>query len=152
MRYFRIIFCLLTFLVVSTGSYAQHKLVGTWTAVTLTVSDMVYIDMEKDLIQIDNRFIKLYNKKNVNDSASLRHALLKDLEKLSFTIDEAGTIYENSEHDKMGQYNTGDNTITFIDATRKKEKILPLEMKDGLLKFVSPVDEDKLVLWLKKIR
>ncbi|MCP9752050.1 hypothetical protein [Ferruginibacter sp. HRS2-29] len=134
----------------SGNSYAQQSLSGTWTAVSLTVSDQVYIDMEKDSIHIEMSFIKIYGRKDIKDSAGLRRALLKDFSKLVFTIDKEGSIYENSEHEKMGHYNASDNTITFIDNTRKKEKTLPVEMKDGLLKFVSPVAEDKVVLWCRK--
>jgi hypothetical protein len=141
------------------SSFAQtaSKLAGKWNAVTVDISELVYVNIDKDSVQISDKMIAELEKSGEMDSSTkattmaiLKSSLLGAFKKMSFTIDDKGGIYESDKDKKIGQIDAVKNTITFTDEDTKTEKTIPVEMKNGLLKLMIVDAEDVLEIWCRK--
>ncbi len=142
---------------------AQTDITGKWGVSTIDVPGNMFVDVSKDSIFLSPAMIDEMTKEGAGDSASrqmvigiLKNAMVKAFTEMTMVVENDGSItqYANGvKGDKIGQLNSAKNTVTYTDEKTGRQKTLPVETKDGLLKLLLPADDNEgdLTLWCKKI-
>jgi len=143
----------------STNLLAQAKIEGQWKPVYIDIPGQIYLHIEKDSIHLTDDFWEKADGASTMDSTAkatvagaVKSGLMAGFTKINFLIDDKGDIYQTADNNKkIGQYDAAKNTLTFSDTDPQSKKVIPVEMKDGLLKFTLPGNkEEEIFIWCRK--
>lgn len=144
-----------------TSIKAQTQVYGKWQVSIVDMPKNMYIDIDKDSIHVEPEILQKIS--SAEDSLAkhmfisyIKSNLVNGFKLMVISIEENGDIYygtfDKPKSEIAGKYDPLKSTFTIFDENPKKNKTIPVEFQNGLMKFIYGMENNDGIIWCKSVK